>query len=402
MKPDENNHEEIIRKADRIAYLIAGHLQGTLTEEEGNELDDWITENDENLELFEKLTDEENIEIGLQRYMQLERQKAEALVNLKETIGLKQKKRSVRKIWPYLVAASVVLVAITVFVLRPGNTKEKAREPIAQSLESDIKPGVDKAVLTLSNGRTIILDSTATGLLANEGEISVKKLVDGELSYTGADNQMRYNTVATPRGGQYKLVLGDGTKVWLNAESTLKFPAGFTGHQRSVELQGEAFFEVAKNSDMPFKVKINTPDGDGGTVEVLGTEFNINSYADEGAVKATLKKGSVKVEKNGVIKMLRPGEEAIIDTDIKIIEANVNEVIAWKEGKFLFRDETIQSIGEQIRRWYDVDVEYQGKITQHFNTEVSRNAPLLKLLNGLEGTGQVRFTLEGKKLIIKP
>jgi transmembrane sensor len=402
MKQTPNNHEEALQKAERIAYLIAGHLQNKLTIKEADELDEWILESDENLELFEKLTDEDNIEAGIQKYLQVDKEKANALIKLKRKAGIHPGK--ITKIWPYMVAASILLLAGSLYMFKPWINKENITERTLTQRPGkiDIKPGSDRAVLTLSNGRSIILDSTGSGLLANEGDIKIRKLTEGEIIYDGTDKEMKYNVVSTPRGGQYKLILGDGSQVWLNAESSIKFPAGFGAHQREVELSGEAYFEVAKNEAKPFKVKIVGPNGDGGTVEVLGTHFNINSYADEGIVKTTLLEGSVQVERNGKSRLLKPGEQALTQNDIKVIKTDVNQAVAWKEGKFLFHDETIHSIGEQLKRWYDVEVEYQVMVSQHFNTEISRNAPLKSILDALEGTGQVHFTLEGKKLIIKP
>lgn len=400
MNESHLNHDENLKKADRIAYLIAGHIRGTLTEPEKDELDAWIVESDENLEQFEKLTDEDNIEIAMQQHLHMEKEKADALSGVKEKIGLKRK-GSLPKIWPYLVAASVILIAVSLYVFRNNNTGKENEKPIVHTPGNDIKAGSDKAVLTMSDGRTIILDSSGTGLLANEGDITIKKGTDGEIVYNGTDKEIKYNLVSTPRGGQYKLVLGDGTRVWLNAESSLKFPAGFVNTtDRLVELRGEGYFEVAKN-EHPFKVKILIPSRDGGMVEVLGTHFNINGYYDDGVVKATLLEGSIKVEKDGKSKIIEPGEQVLINGEIKVVKPDVSEETAWKVGKFLFRDATIQSIGEQIKRWYDIDVEHKEKVLQHFNIEVNRNVPLSRLLQLLEATGQVQFSLVDKKLIIK-
>jgi ferric-dicitrate binding protein FerR (iron transport regulator) len=189
----------------------------------------------------------------------------------------------------------------------------------------------------------------------------------------------------------------------------LKFPAGFNEKQRKVELKGEAWFEVAKDKEHPFIVTISTPNGDGGTIEVLGTHFNINAYGDEDrSVKTTLVEGLVNVTLHGDSKILNPGEQAICSlgagkdgiTTRRL--ADLDEALAWTKGKFVFRDATIFSIGEQIKRWYDVDVQYQGAITQHFNTVADRSLPLQKLLDGLEGTAEAKFTLKGRTLIIQP
>ena len=403
MNDDPLNHDEKLRLAERIAYLIAGHLNGTLTEAESDELDDWITESDENLELFEKLTDEDNIQAAMNDYMRQEKEKAAAFASLQSTIRSETKKSLVRRLWPYAAVAAVVIIGGLLYFLSTKNNDNPNEKPVARkAVKSDVQAGSDKAVLTLSDGRTIILDSMKTGLLAQDGTVRIQQNEDGEITYTGTDSTMAYNVVATPRGGQYQITLGDGTKVWLNADSYLKFPAGLKTAPRNVELRGEAYFEVAKNSERPFTVNVRTPIGEGGIVKVLGTHFNINGYGDDGSTTTTLLEGSVQIEKSGVTKLLQPGEKAITTSEIKISKTNVEEAVAWKNNKFLFRDAPIRSIGEQIKRWYDVDVEYRGTISQHFNTEASRDIPLSQLLEGLEGTTQVHFELSGKHLVIKP
>lgn len=402
MTHDPSNHDDQLRLADRIAYLIAGHLNGTLTEEESDELDNWITESDENLALFEKLTDEDNIEAAMHEFQRREKEKAEALAGLKAAIGATKETGFLQKMWPWLAAACVVAIGGIFFFLRPKNDTIPIEKPVVrQATKGDVQSGSDKAVLTLSDGRTIILDSAGKGAVASEGGINISKGPDGGLVYAGSEADNRFNTVSVPRGGQYKLVLEDGTKVWLNAESSLQFPAGFAAGERAVELKGEAYFEVAKDAAKPFRVAILTAEGNGGEVNVLGTHFNVKSYG-EGPAEATLLEGSVRVIKDGAGKTLVPGQQAVLSAGIVVVKANTKEVTAWKEGKFLFRDAGIRSIGEQIKRWYDVDVEYKGTIAQHFNFEAARSVPLSKLLEGLAGTGQVHFTLNGRNLVIAP
>lgn len=403
MKPTHKYDEEL-QKAERIAYLIAGHLQDSLTPAEQDELDDWIVESDENLELFEQLTDEDNIETGIQQYLQTEREKAQALSGVKSTIERNAQNNISRKIWPYLIAASLIFIAVSLYLFTTNNKQKDIEKPIVQqSVKDDVKAGSDKAVLTLSDGRTIILDSLGTGLLTEDNGVMVTKQDRRELTYkSSAANPTGYNTLSIPRGGHYRLTLPDGSKVWLNAESSLRYPIAFQGAERSVELKGEGYFEVAKDAAKPFVVTIVTPSGEGGMVRVLGTHFNIDAYKDEGNICTTLLEGSIQITKGKLSKVIKPGEQAIINGGIKVTEADINEATAWKEGKFIFRDASIRSIGAQIKRWYDVEVVYQGNIQQHFNTEANRSVSLSKLLDALEGTGQVHFVLEGKKLIIKP
>lgn len=402
MKESSNSHDENLQKADRVAYLIAGHIRGTLTEAESDELDDWIVESDENLALFEKLTDEDNIEAAMQQYRRTEEQKAEAWADVKRNIRKEERPSVFHRLWPYFAAASLVLFFLSLYFFLQKNKPIPIEKPIAGEIKpGGVKAGSDKAVLTLADGRTIILDSTGEGMVAREGSVSIQQAGNGGIVYNGSDSSLAYNLVSTPRGGQYQVTLADGTKVWLNAESSLRFPTGMMTASRTVELHGEAYFEVAKNAERPFLVNVSTPTGDGGSIQVLGTHFNVNGYADDGSVVTTLLEGSVSVTKNGVTKKLAPGQNAITRNNVEIAAADVPEAIAWQNGKFLFRDATIRSIGEQIKRWYNVEVEYGDNIPGLFNTEASRKAPLATLLDGLEGTGQVHFTLQGKKLLIK-
>ena len=397
MNQSPTNHDKNIEKADRLAYLIFGHVRNTLTKEEREELDEWLTESDENLELFEKLTDEDNIEIGIQDYLQKEKLKQQALSGLKYRIRRETK----NKVWPWVVAVSFILAAVSFYIFRIHSKNDGIEKPtVKNNNPNDIDPGENKAILTLSTGRTIILDSSNLASLAKEGDVNIGQN-KGELLYSGKNDEVKPNELSTPRGGQYKVVLTDGTKVWLNAESSLKFPASFNGNTREVELTGEGYFEVAKDATKPFIVSIRSKNGRDQKVTVLGTYFNINAYEDEAKTYITLLEGSVKLDIAVVSKILKPGQQGVSATGIEVKTIDVNQAIAWKEGKFLFHDATIQSIGEQIKRWYDIEVEYQGTSTKLFNTEVSRNVPLSKLLNGLEGTDQIQFKIENGKLIIK-
>jgi ferric-dicitrate binding protein FerR (iron transport regulator) len=223
------------------------------------------------------------------------------------------------------------------------------------------------------------------------------------LSYNTLKNkssEVLYNTISTPRGGQYELMLSDGSKVWLNAASSLRFSASFVGKERKVELLGEAYFEVAKNAAMPFKVKVH-----GMEVEVLGTHFNINSYDNESMIRTTLLEGSVKINKNNSSSLLKPGQQAQMNKagEIKIINnVDVEEAIAWKEGKFQFDKADIHDIMRQLARWYDVDVEYKGTVSSHFGGTISRDVNLSQVLNMLHLTGEVNFQIQDKKVLVMP
>lgn len=308
------------------------------------------------------------------------------------------------KLWTIRYAAAIIvicLLSVSVYLLvKPKNTGQISKVESIQIDKSDVAPGQNKAILTLANGSSIILDSTANGTLTTQGNSKILNL-NGMLSYNTVDNkssEIVYNTISTPRGGQYQLILSDGSKIWLNAASSLRFPASFAGKERKVELLGEAYFEVAKNPAIPFKVKVN-----GMEVEVLGTHFNINSYDNESVVRTTLLEGSIKINKNNISSLLKPGQQAQMNKagEIKIINnVDLEEVIAWKEGKFQFNKADIHDIMRQLSRWYDVDVEYKGAISSHFGGTISRDVNLSQVLNMLHLTGEVRFQIEGKKVVV--
>jgi len=270
----------------------------------------------------------------------------------------------------------------------------------------DVLPGGNRAVLTLADGTSILLDSASNGTIASQGSIKVIKLSSGKLVYNSTDGaavSVSYNTLTTPLGGQYQVILEDGTIVWLNSGSSLRYPTVFAGAERRVEITGEAYFEVAKNPNQPFKVKINLSSGEGGEIEVLGTHFNINAYEDEAAVKTTLLEGSVKVNHSNTTSQLKPGQQLQLSKQgrIEIMnKADLEETMAWKEGRFQFENADIHYIMRQIARWYDVEVEYKGEITRHFGGVISRNENVTKVLNLLELTGEVNFKVTGKKIIV--
>jgi transmembrane sensor len=263
----------------------------------------------------------------------------------------------------------------------------------------DIPPGHQGAILTLSNGQKIILDSAGNGLVANEGDIKVIKK-DGGISYSGKASEIVYNYISTARGRQWQLTLGDGSKVWLNAASSIRYPVTFTGATRQVEISGEAYFEIAKNPAKPFIVKTA-----GQEIRVLGTRFNVNSYSDEPDARITLLEGSVKITGANQSVIIRPGEQARqAQTGGPTVISGVDlvETMAWKDGVFRFRDATIEPLMRQIARWYDVEINYQGQVKQHFIATIPMNATASEVFRALEMTGGVHFKIEGRKITVMP
>ena len=302
------------------------------------------------------------------------------------------------------VAAVFVLAVIGVYLLVNQHPVEL---PVAndQHLANDILPGGNKAVLTLSNRSDINLENVSNGTILKEGNTKISKLSDGQLVYNTLEEkptQVLYNTVTTPRGGQYQLLLTDGSKVWLNSASSIRFPVSFTGNERRVEVSGEAYFEVAKDPSMPFKADVDGKN----EIEVLGTHFNINSYADDGSIKTTLLEGSVKVTslKTRESKLITPGQQAQLNTDgqIAINKADPDKVLAWKNGYFNVDGTDTKTVMQLLSRWYDVDVVYEGAIPQReWGGDIEKNLKLSQVLKIL-AKNDLHFRLEGRKLVVLP
>jgi len=284
------------------------------------------------------------------------------------------------------------------------NNKEIVAIP---NLNKAIEPGGNKAMLVLSDGTSISLNDSSNGTITNQGNTKVIKLGNGQLVYNSSGSpvaEVLYNTILTPRGGQYQLTLADGTKVWLNSASSLRYPVVFQGLSREVEVTGEAYFEVEKNAKHPFRVNVKVANRNPEVVEVLGTHFNVNAYVDESNLSTTLFEGSVEVHHSTGITRIKPGQQLQSGIGIaKVINnADLKEVIAWREGIFHFEDADIKSIMRQIARWYDIEVEYKGNISKHFDGSIPKNVNFMKVLNMLELTGEVKFKIEGSKVFVLP
>jgi transmembrane sensor len=300
-------------------------------------------------------------------------------------------------------AAAVVLGIAAATGLWLWGGRKTSEKPVAENVyKNDIGPGGNHAVLTLSGGTTITLDSAATGKLASQGGTSVMKVNAGSLVYAKgtAGQAVVYNTLSTPAGGQYELTLSDGTHVWLNALSSIKFPATFGGQDRTVEMTGEVYFEVAKDGRLPFRVRAGGTD-----VDVLGTSFNVNAYADESSVKTTLQQGAVRLEANGKDLVLKPGQQGQsggADAPALVKGADVDQAVAWRKGIFSFEDVDIHTVMRQLSRWYGITVRYEGQQKQElFSGKMGRDLSLTQVLTEMSQY-DVHFSLEGKTLTVLP
>jgi ferric-dicitrate binding protein FerR (iron transport regulator) len=328
-----------------------------------------------------------------------------------------------KRMFTYTGVAAAVLIVLMAGIYWAFFNKVSPQKEVVQKAPSSntvtITPGSNKAILTLADGSAIVLDSAQNGALAQQGNVQVVKSNDGELKYLSAADSRQpatvaYNRLSTPRGGQFVLTLPDNSKVWLNAASSIKYPTVFTGNERRVEITGEAYFEIEKNPNKPFRVDILLSTGKGGSVEVLGTHFNINAYNDESSIRTTLLEGKVKIINrtsstpaiagNKAPVFLAPGQQAQLNSndEIKIVNnANIEATMAWKNGLFQFDDVTIQTVLHQVARWYDLEIVYERDVSQdRFQGKIYRNTDIAKLLKILELSG-AHFKIEGKRIIVQ-
>jgi len=312
----------------------------------------------------------------------------------------RKQKRSGIWIWTSA-AAMILMISGLFFFLNQGGPD--AAQTAGQS-NSLIVPGGNKAYLTLANGKKISLSGGTKGRLANESGISIDQSSDGEIIYhisegAASSGEAGFNTIETPKGGQYRLVLPDGTKIWLNAASVLKYPVHFASNERKVELSGEGYFEVAKDHKRPFRLNTSQQE-----ITVLGTHFNVSNYPDDDLVQTTLLEGSVRVMNRYSRKkvLLKPDQQANLSKDKMLISTvNAAESIAWKNGEFIFSDEPLGSIMKKIARWYDVEIVYQGiSPEERFGGSVSRFEQVSKVLEKLELTGGIHFKIDKRRVIV--
>jgi len=408
--------QQVLETMHDIGGLLFRRVKGELSEAEHIQLDQWLIRQDpESRQFFEDCTDLGQIHAALNVMYQFDMRAAYA--DLERRLGLEPLRvtpvitasKPAWRWYRYLMAACIIVLisGVGLFFLLHKKNADVAVEPVTKRFKNDIAPGGEKAILQLSDGRTIVLDKASNGELAKQGSTKVLKLDNGQLAYhaAGGAHELLYNTISTPRGGQYQVILPDGSKVWLNTSSALKFPTSFSGKERVVELTGEAYFEIAKNKDLPFIVRTTSATGQTFEIDVLGTEFDVMAYGDETHQTATLVNGSIKVASGHQDLTLKPGDQASTDkanTLALTSGVNVEEITAWKEGRFQFENADIESIMRQVARWYDIEVEYKGKIDQRFRGKIPQKVNISTLLQILESTGRVHFKIDGKKVTVMP
>ncbi len=387
--------------------MLDRYLKNQANTKEKEKLDEFFEENSNSIEASKSIENVSKLEDKIFNYIQF---------GIKEQV----KKESTLNRMPYLqVAASILVIFLfstTIYFYR-SSLASKSQLPIAQSVAKleDKQPAKNIAILTLGNNSQIVLDEASSGEIAQEGGVSILKTDKGELVYKirnsnklSTNDLNKYNTISTPMGGKFKVILPDGSLVLLNAASTLKYPVHFDEKLRKVSFTGEAYFEIAKLEDkrkkrVPFYVYSNDQ-----IVEVLGTHFNINSYDYEEYSKTTLLEGSVKIinEKSAApAKILKPGQQAVIkrgDVQTKIMIADEAQALAWKDGYFLFKKTNIKDVVNELERWYNVDIQYEEAMEfENITGYISRNVKISSVLKMLQLSGIVNYEINGNKIIIK-
>ena len=327
--------------------------------------------------------------------------------------NLQEEHQQIKKVilWPRIAIAASLFILFSLggyFWIRHSN-----RDAFEITAKNDLSPGKNSAVLTLANGKKILLSDAANGQLASEEGIIISKTKNGQLIYrvtdAGNGDINQFNTLETRNGEQYQVVLPDGSHIWLNATSSLRYPTAFSGKERVVELRGEGYFEIAKvfsslrggtpkqSTRVPFIVKTKTQQ-----VEVLGTHFNINAYDDEPLTRTTLIEGSVQVSSGAPTVLLKPGEQSIlVGNQLNVNKANIEEAMSWKNGLFMFERENIESIMRKISRWYNVEVSYRGELpAESFSGVVNRFENVSQVLHLLSLTNRVHFKIEEGRIIV--
>jgi transmembrane sensor len=384
-----------------LAGLLVKYLKGELSHSENERLRKWVDADFRNRMLLEDLENQDALFKDL-RFLSTVDKKA-GWANLENRINEVpvRTKSLTTGVWKYLVAMLVFGILTYAMVLATYKYKRSGIiEARSATGNNDIPPGGDRGTLTLANGTVMVLEEIKNGTITEENGIRISRK-DGEIVYeviqSKVADEVSYNTIRTPVGGKFHIVLPDGSKVWLNSESSLHFPTVFSGSERKVDLVGEGYFEIEANRQMPFIVQAART-----RVEVLGTHFNLMAYVDEGNAKTTLLEGSVKVSNGESFRKLVPGQQALIGEKIHVENVDVDEAVAWKNGYFQFEGESLVGIMNQLRRWYGIELADERLLpNKHFTAVISRNSSLSQVLKMLEMSGDLKFKIEGNTVSIE-
>ncbi|HYE54378.1 MAG TPA: FecR domain-containing protein [Chitinophagaceae bacterium] len=390
--------ERQILGAYHTARLIFKYIQGELSEQEQQELDAWVEQSDANRALFSEMTNPVRLNTALDEFRKTD--KRAGWERLQQRLFVAEPKRVIFSGAFFRIAATVILVLLVgggAWFMTTNNKKGMDEGQALIAKPTDKKPGEKKAQLVM-DGRTIDLEKVFDSTFTEQDGVSIVN-GKGVLSYnsTSAARGTARHTIVIPRGGEYQVVLEDGTRIWMNSASSLSYPAHFDGKDRRVELTGEAYFEVAPNKQKPFIVQSSDLQ-----IEALGTSFNVMSYAEEPSTRTTLVEGKVRVRLGGEAKMLEPGKTAeTVNGSIKIRPANIAQETGWRDGLFSFHNTGIREVMNQLSRWYDVDVRYEeGVLSNHITGDIPRSDSLKTALKKLALTGSAKFAIENNSVIV--
>ena len=407
----------------QIKSLLDRYIAGNVTSQEQQLVEQWLEENSQHNTEWKLMNNKDKAIWLLQLYRDINNSITGKEAKEGNDIPMDPLLPWYKKFWLPVAAMLIVSIGTGVYYfLLPRQERTVPVSVTAPKLKNDALPGTNRAILTLDNGKTILLDDSQDGVLAKQGGTAVSKqgenLMYNAKGSNGKPVPVVFNTLTTPRGGQYKLVLSDGSKVWLNASSSIRYPVPFADNKREVEVTGEAYFEISHltadaskrktTKAIPFIVKVNTPGRAGAIVEVLGTHFNINAYDDEDALSTTLLEGSIKISPSqqksleGAI-VMKPGEQARLNRKgfLQLFkEVNIEETVAWKNGLFMMNGAAIPAVLRQLARWYDVDIVYaDGKPEGRITGDIPMDMNLSEVLKVMELSG-VHFKIDNKKIIV--
>ena len=388
---------------NHIFQLIEKFLSVEINEKELQILNDWYRQFDDTITDLSSTNLENEQELNGRI-----RQRLQTTIENNSTFS--NKRSLLQKLRIPAAAAILLILFISVYIISNQKKNKQDFSKVEKIIQpkNDLAPGIAKALLVLDDGTTIELDNLNNGVINQQGNTAIQKTNQGSIKYVVdanlASNKVHYNSISTPRGGEYFITLSDGTKVWLNAASSIHFPTTFDAKNRVVEITGEVYFEVSKKPHQPFVVRTGKAE-----IEVLGTHFNVNAYEDESFTKTSLLEGSIKIstinlEKKPIaVKYILPGSQAKVSKNgqLEIVkDIDTEAVVAWKNSLFIFKSDDIQTIMRQISRWYDVDIKYNGNVNMRFTGQITRNINVKKVFEKLQLTGEVNFKIVNNTILV--